>query len=138
MFKAGMLRALVLRISLVALAVQGMTPDLRDVSSLNLTRILPTIAARSIVAVGGAATAPTGVPTPDRSDDGMPDEVCPVPSAASYTPCQADPKGRPSAGASVGGCDAPPPRPSRLRPPAPAGAGGCRAGLIHALCRLTC
>lgn len=79
-------RSIGLSILLVALACQGLTPDARDIASVNLLRLLrterggpadSTATARNGV-VCRATPSPSGVPglSRDGDRDGLPDEVC--------------------------------------------------------------
>ena len=65
-----------LHYALIAMSIQGMTPDPRDVTSSSITRIL-----RSILGDGSPAAAGE-VPLGDDTTDEKPNEVCTPASAA--------------------------------------------------------
>jgi len=138
MGKGFLCRSVLTRVCLVAMAIQGMTPDAQDLASPVLSHIL-----RAITAPAG----PTGLdsargdslpsPGPGRgtSRDETPDEVFDPVSAPARVAVRAPEEGRPRLG----------------RPSSPlAGPSGCTNGarparpapgsdrLILVLCRLTC
>jgi hypothetical protein len=141
MGKGFLFRAVLTRVCLVAMAIQGVTPDAQDLASPALSRVLRAITApdglTGLDAARGGALPPPG-PGRDPSRDGMPDEVCAPVSAPSRVAVRASVEGRSH-------LDLPPPPPTDpssrtggARPAHPAGpaAGGDR--LTVGLCRLTC
>ena len=132
-----MLQTRVLRVSLLAFALQGMTPDAHDLASPTLWRVVQTALAGPSGAPGHE-DSPVDLPARDRADDQLADEVC-TPATRLGSASVRDPwKARTWTGGLVA---------VFVNAPGRAGPVGCsgrcplqsrRARSFPSLCRLTC
>ena len=100
MVRARTLRSLVLRISLLAFALQGMTPDAHDLASPTLWRIARTVVS-GLNLDRGRETPPADFPIPDREDEELADEVCSPPLLQGSATLRDPSKSRPASGPSL-------------------------------------
>jgi hypothetical protein len=123
-------------ILLIAMAIQGLTPDYSNLASSWLLRLVTSGSADSRAADGGSAPLPTPVPRGDH--DGIPGEVCAEASDRDAPRVRVGAGDRPGAPfLPVGPLD----RPSRSapRPSIPPGVVTRGSdGLIPSLCRFLC
>jgi hypothetical protein len=121
-----------LRIALIALSIQGVTPDSDDLTSFSLSRILLSILADSICPIDDS------VPLGDETHDEKPDEVCMPASAGVRLPLRCRVGTLRIRGLIPALADERTRRPDHLRPPSSPGGSVQRGEMILSLCRLTC
>jgi hypothetical protein len=125
-------RSICLRILLIALSIQGMTPDVHDLASGALLRILSQV-------LGDSKTDRAGdsLPSPDEDQNELPDDVCVVARQASLVP-RLQPGGSPGSDLLTSGRPTPLiGRDSRFSTRSLAGVVRGR-DLVHVRCRLNC